>query len=130
MKNSMAKVQTKVFLLIMLMASVILLNGCGIGADNEKKLFDAMKDNGFLDLTCNYEDYDEVREVSQSPVPDTITYYDYSQDGKLYTIDYCSRILGENDSVYQVRVTIESEGKSDTKLYMFEKETFAFREKK
>lgn len=131
MNDRKPKWNTKIVrLLVALVAGCMLLAGCGIGEKNEKKLFDAMKENGFLELTCEYEDYDDVREVDQSPVPAVVTYYEYNQGGKLYTIDYSSRILGEDDSVYQVRVSIETEEESNTTVYYFEKDTFEFREQK
>lgn len=127
MKCFKAKTCVNLMLSMMLISMVIILSGCGLGEKNEKKLFDSMKEEGFLDLKCNYEDYDEVREVSQSPVPANIRYYDYNQDGKIYSIDYSSRILGEDDSVYQVRVTINTGDDSDTKVYYFEKDSFKYR---
>lgn len=124
------KTYKKAFLFVVVMVCSFILGGCGIGEQNEKKLFDAMKDNGLLDLVCEYEDYDNIRQVDQSPVPAVTTYYEYNQNGVLYTIDYRSVKLKEDDFVYQVRVEIEAEEESDTSVYYFEKDTFAFREKK
>lgn len=121
---------TKIFITMLLLASLLVLGGCGMGSKKEKRLFNAMKENGFLDLECDYEDYDEVRQVSQSPVPAVTTYYDYSQDGVIYTIDYRSIILGQDDSVYQVRLSIKTESDTTVEIYYFEKDTFEFREKK
>lgn len=116
-------------LVIVLLITVVIC-GCGVSEKDEKKLFNAMKENGLLALTCDYGDYDSIRKVDQSPIPAMITYYEYNQNGISYTIDYDSRILRENDSVYQVRVTTVVEGKSETCVYYFEKDSFQFREKK
>lgn len=109
---------------------VAILSGCGLGEKTEEKLFEAMKENGLLELDCDYKDYDEVYTVSQSPVPKNITYYEY-RDGKVvYTIDYDSRILGEDDSVYQVRVETKTKKETTIDIYYFEKDSFEFRKKK
>ncbi len=111
---------------------IILMNmvGCGLSEKTEKRLFYAMQDNDLIDLTCDFEDYDEVRVVDQSPIPVNIRYYDYSKGKRTYTIDYNTRSLGNNDSVYQVRVTIKSKKGSQTDIYYFEKDSFEFRKKK
>lgn len=114
---------------LLMVCFMLIVTGCGVGEKNEKRLFEAMKENGFLDLDCDYEDYDEVRRVDQSPVPAVVTYYDYKQNGKIYTLDYKSVIVDDN-SVYQVRLTIESGSETNTSIYYFEKDTYKFIGKK
>lgn len=129
MRMRMKPGKSAIGLVIALLITVVICS-CGVSEKDEKKLFNAMKENGLLDLTCDYEDYDSIRKVDQSPIPAVITYYEYNQNGISYTIDYDSRILRDNDTVYQVRVTTVEGEKSDTAVYYFEKDSFQFREKK
>lgn len=128
----MRKVERVLFSIVAVILLVsVFLCGCASSENTKKKLFDAMKENGLFSFDCEYEDYDEKRSVDQSPIPKNIIYYDYRVEETTYTIDYGSRILGDNDSVYFVRVTTKrEEQKSTTDVYYFEKETFEFREKK
>lgn len=122
----------KIVSLISFLVMVILLSACSIGEKNEKKLFDAMKEEDLLDFDCEYEDYDEVRQVDQSPIPDVITYYDYIFDDATYSLDYRSVNIGDDEYVYQVRVEKSCDNRDDEycDIYYFDKETFEFIKKK
>lgn len=72
----------QVIILMMIFGIAQALCGCGVSDANREKMYKEIIKTGDINLSASVDEYDEIKTVSNSPVPGYKTYYIYSGDNK------------------------------------------------
>lgn len=123
----------KKYLLIVIttIGLIAMLCGCGVNDATRKELYKQIIKTGDLNLDLSADEYEEIKTVSNAPIPGTTTYYIYrGNNGEKYTFQFI--YLGSEDYTYKTKVKMEcgnaslEEGKEIPELnigyeYLFKK---------
>lgn len=104
----MRKENNKKSILILITVFVLIsaLCGCGVSDETRRKLYNQVIKTGDLDLDVSSDEYEEIKTVSNAPIPGVTTYYIYrGTDESKYTFQFL--YLGLDDYDYKVKVNKE-----------------------
>lgn len=122
MKYNVKYSMKSILLLTLLCMIPLLLAGCGVDEKEKKALFKSLKkENLILAGEMDFDDYSDLKTVSNAPVPGYTEYYTYEYNGITYRICFEGYYEKGKGKIYKVSVD-EINGLEETdKIYYFQK---------
>lgn len=99
----------------------VLLVGCGASEKEKKAMFQSLKKENLIEVgEASFDDYAEVKTVSNAPVPGSTNYYIYECQDTTYSICF-EGYMEDDEKIFRAAVE-ETTGKTSTnKNYYFQK---------
>lgn len=95
-----------ILILISVIGLITSLCGCGVSDSDRRILYDEIIEKGDLNLDVPADRYEEIKTVSNAPIPGVTTYYIYKgNNGEKYTFQFID--LGPDDYDYKAKVIME-----------------------
>lgn len=116
----MLRIRKLAYILLLCLLPVLIV-GCGANEKEKKAMFQSLKKENMIAVgEADFDDYVEVKTVSNAPVPGSTKYYIYEYEDTSYSICF-EGYMEDDEKIFRAAVK-ETAGKTETsKNYYFQK---------
>lgn len=116
----MLRIRKLAYILLLCLLTVLIV-GCGANEKEKKAMFQSLKKENLIAVgEADFDDYVDVKTVSNAPVPGSTKYYIYEYENTSYSICF-EGYMEDDEKIFRAAVK-ETTGKTETsKNYYFQK---------